>query len=293
MSMSPRLLRPRSTVHPEAAAWAARVVSNGGTVSGATLSAASKFCSAITSAGIRDRFYRLNLFCGTGLNAALVPLYRGPSLGGTQLGNATDTNASGLFVGGDYSESLGLTPTVGGGKHLNTGLTPDAMPLSVVQAMHLALSHGPIPAPASALLCRLIGAGNGSTDRHFLNVAIENSGTPKAGSPLGKVSEVTSATLPTGAQPSASWVASRTSATSLVLYKKGASDGTFATSITGIASYNLAFTVCRVNFSGSIIGDSLNFPHRHYSIGAGLTASQVDAYETALAAFRTAMGRTA
>jgi hypothetical protein len=294
MAMSPRLLRPRAGgVHPEAADWRSRVITNGGTVSASTLKAVDTFCKAISSAGIRDRFYRLNLFAGTGLSAALVPLYRNTSFSGSPLGNATDTNAGGVFVSGDYSESVGLTPTVGGAKHLDTGLTPDAMPLSVVQAMHLACSHGPIPAPASTVLCRMIGAANGGTDRHFLNVAVENSGTPKAGSPLGKVSEVASATLPTGAQPSASWISSRTSATSLVMYKNGASDGTLTTSVTGIASYSRAFTVCRVNFTGSIIGDSYNLPHRHYSIGAGLTASEAAAYDTALSAFRTALGRTA
>jgi hypothetical protein len=292
--MSARLLRPRSTgFHPEAQAWRNAVIANGGTVSGSTLTAVSNFCRSIDAAGIRDRFYRLNLFAGTGLSAALVPLYRNASFSGSPLGNATDTNAGGVFVSGDYSESVGLTPTVGGAKHLDTGLTPDAMPLSVVQAMHLAGSHGPIPAPASSVTPYLIGAANGGTDRHFIQVNVAPSGTPAHSSPLGKTNSVSSATLPTGAQPSASWISSRTSATSLVMYKNGASDGTLTTSVTGIASYNRAFTVCRVNFTGSIIGDSYNFPHRHYSIGAGLTAGQAAAYETALSAFRTALGRTA
>jgi hypothetical protein len=34
-------------------------------------------------------------------------------------------------------------------------------------------------------------------------------------------------------------------------------------------------------------------PYRHYSIGAALTGSEAAAYNTALAAFRTALGRTA
>ena len=67
------------SLHPEAVAWRDAVVDNGGSVSGATLAAVSDFCNAIDAAGIRDRFYRLNLFAGTGLNAALVPLYRGPT----------------------------------------------------------------------------------------------------------------------------------------------------------------------------------------------------------------------
>ena len=60
----------------DAADWIRRVEANGGTVSTSTANAVTDFCNAIDAAGIRDRFYRLNLFCGTGLNAALVPLFR-------------------------------------------------------------------------------------------------------------------------------------------------------------------------------------------------------------------------
>jgi len=56
--------------------WVNRVYANGGTVSAATANAVNDFANAIDAAGIRDRFYRLNLFCGTGLNACLVPLYQ-------------------------------------------------------------------------------------------------------------------------------------------------------------------------------------------------------------------------
>ena len=127
MAMSPRLLRPRAGgVHPEAADWRSRVITNGGTVSASTLKAVDTFCKAISSAGLRDRFFRLNLFAGTGLSAALVPLYRGQSRTGTQFGNTTDTN-NGPFVSGDYSEtgaSGGLTATSNTTKYLSTGLIP-------------------------------------------------------------------------------------------------------------------------------------------------------------------------
>lgn len=62
----------------DAADWIRRVQANDGAVSTATANAVTDFCNAIDAAGIRDRFYRLNLFCGTGLNACLVPLYTGP-----------------------------------------------------------------------------------------------------------------------------------------------------------------------------------------------------------------------
>ncbi len=88
----------------DAADWIKRVEANSGSVSTATANAVTNFCNAIDAAGIRGKFYRLNLFCGTGLNACLVPLYRGPSLSGTQYGNATETN-NGPFVSGDYVET--------------------------------------------------------------------------------------------------------------------------------------------------------------------------------------------
>lgn len=128
MPMNGRLLRPRTGgVHPDAKDWRDRVVANSGSVSSSTLKAVSDFCRSIDRAGIRDRFYRLNLFCGTGLNACLVPLYRGPSFGGTQFGNASDTNIN--FVSGDYVESGatsgGLTGN-GSTKYLQTGIASTA-----------------------------------------------------------------------------------------------------------------------------------------------------------------------
>lgn len=123
MGMSPRLLRPRATgFHPEAQAWRNAVIANGGTVSGSTLTAVNNFCRSIDAAGIRDRFVRLNLFCGSGLSAALVPLYRGQSRTGTKFGGTIDTNNN--FVSGDYAEtgaSAGLQSN-GSTKFLNTGV---------------------------------------------------------------------------------------------------------------------------------------------------------------------------
>ena len=64
-------------IHPEAADWSTRVVAQGASVSTATLANVSRLCYAIDAAGIRDRFLRLNVFSGTGLNAAITPLFRG------------------------------------------------------------------------------------------------------------------------------------------------------------------------------------------------------------------------
>jgi hypothetical protein len=277
-------------LHPEAADWISRVTANGGAVTASTAAAVNQFCVDIEAASIRDRFFRLNLFCGTGLNACLVPLYRASSSGGTPLGGATDTNTGGLFVSGDYNETTGLTTTAGGGKHLNTGLTPNDMALADVQAMHLALAHG--PTDSSNLDPRPLGA-NSAADRFQLVLTIRSAAAGVLGVSLGRTNALNSSNLPAGVQPSASWVVSRTSATALVIYKNGLADTTLSTSVTGILSHANAFTVGRVNNAGTIIGDSVLLGHRHYSIGGAMTASQVAAYESALAAFRSAVGRTA
>jgi len=139
MPMSPRLLRPiASGVHPEANAWRTAVVANGGSVSASTMRAVSKFCGDIDKAGLRDRFYRLNLFCGDNLNAVLVPLYRGPSRTGSQFGNATDTN-NGPFVSGDYVENSGLKGN-GSSKYLETGV---AMTFLGTNQLHMFVSFNP------------------------------------------------------------------------------------------------------------------------------------------------------
>ena len=106
MPMNSKTMRPR-TFHPEATAWRSAVIANSGTVSATTMRAVSNFCTAISAAGIRSKFLRLNLVCGNNLAAARVPLYRGASATGTQYGSAVDTNV-GPFTTNDYSEATGL-----------------------------------------------------------------------------------------------------------------------------------------------------------------------------------------
>lgn len=289
MPMSPRLLRPIAVgLHPEAQKWRSAAIANGGSVSDTTFKAVSDFCRAIDVAGIRSKIYRLNLFAGTGLAAALTPLYLNNSRSGVALGNATDTNAGNLFVSGDYAESTGLT--AGSTKYLDTGLRPDDMPLSAVQAMHLSFAHGSVP--SAVLDPRPIGARN-LVDRFETILTVRSASAGSVSVTMGRTNSLSSGSLATGAQVSASWVMSRTSATSLVIYKNGASDATLTTSVTGIASHDKPFYVCRINNNGTVLGDGHAVPYRHYSIGAGLTGAEVTSYENALAAFRTALGRTA
>jgi hypothetical protein len=284
MAMNPKLLRPRQTgLHPEAQVWRNAVIANGGTVSGSTLAAVSRFCLAIDAAGIRNRFYRLNLFCGTGLEACLVPLYRGPSLVGTQYGGTTDTN-NGPFVSGDYVETGASGGLLGNGstKYLNTGFSAANLNRS---STHLgvygtALNDGGASFASLAgardssanNLIQLDGKRSGAANTYFSGAsnAVSVSGSPVASS--GHVLGVSA------------------SATDLRVYVAGNSTGSTTTDRTSGTLVAQSVYIFANNFHGSPF-DRSGMRCRAYSFGVGMTASQVSAFYNAMQAFQTSLGR--
>jgi hypothetical protein len=294
MAMSPRLLRPRASsgYGLDARDWQSRVVANGGTVSASTMKAVDTFCKTIVTAGIRDRFYRLNLFAGTGLSAALVPLFRGPSLGGTQYGNTTDTNNN--FVSGDYVET-----GTGGGistgaanatKTLDTGLVPFNAGM-VHTDSHGAFysrqgntSTGAVMASTRAVAGSehfqfFINGVSGSVTQIFRSGGSSNSGFE------------TVAALRTG-----HIIAQRSGGTGS-LYRNGTNQN--ATSATtnattwstgfpaGIRIYGRRF----INNTTEVTDQFMSTTLQGYSIGVAFTDSQASSYYTAMQALQTELGR--
>ena len=417
--------------------WINRVYQNGGTVSSATGAAVNTFCESIASAGIRDRFYRLNLFCGSNLNAALMPLYQTPYGAVTNLfqfgtdmtnpawlaggngnvtravstevgplgygfatklttpsapfdvrqmhqfvpvenrqatlsfwaktntgtrqvqylfngeyldtititstwtrytktrtstvagggrtglstvselsdaagfiliwgmqiesgatatdynqpryGNATDTNVGSLFVGGNYSETTGLTAPLSSSNYLDTGFTTVGLPAGVYESMHMSGWHGPI----GSLNTDPFLLGVFSTERYGLQTSIRTAAAAYETGRSGKTNTVLATNGVQGARPSTFLLTQRTSATSLQLYRDGMLENTAATSVTGIGTVAIPVFVFAYNNAGTRNGDQPGMPLRHYSIGDDMTEPQVLAFYNALAAFNTAMGRTA
>jgi hypothetical protein len=264
---------PPTASNADAQAWINNVYANGGTVSTATANAVNTFCTSIESAGIRDRFYRLNLFAGTGLSAALVPLYRGTSLGGTQTGNVTDTNV-GPFVSGDYSETVGLTSN-SDTKHLRTGLNLNAM--DAFTTGHFMSAIGAYPGAVQYP----IGAVDGS-DRYVLQLrtdrAFWGSTTPTSPASNNLISANGMALM------------TRESATALTLYNGSTSVGTVTSSITpagGSAEVYVYRTDESVGSFPAYVGNM-----RAYSIGRAMTSAQVASLYTAMQSLQTSLGRT-
>lgn len=285
MAMNPRLLRPLATsVHPEAAAWSSAVVANGGSVSGTTLRAVSQFCRDIEAAGIRSKFRRLNLMAGTGLNAALVPLYRGESRTGTQYGNTVDQSlGSPSFGEGDYSEATGLQGN-GSSKYINTGFNVDDIPAAA--SCHLSAYIRGTQSVSGPM--GVIGAiFNGVTDRYRIALNTSTAGNFTTNSELGKATQIVAVRANTA---DGLYTLSRTSTTSLTHYNDASSFGTNTASTAETTDAFPFYVFCR-NSAANVPLEFYNGVMAGYSIGAGLTSGDVSAYHTALQAFQTALGR--
>ena len=285
MPMDPRLLRPRQTIHPEAADWANRVRTNGGSVSGTTLSAVDRFVKAIHTAGIRDRFYRLNLFAGNSdgdLAAVRTPLFRGQSLAGTQFGNTTDTNFN--FVQTDYAETGASGGLLGDGssRYLNTGLNVNSL---TAASCHLSAYIRGTQDITSVRV--LVGAlFNGAVDRYRLFLSTIGSTAPNISltSELGKATQANATNRPNTI--AGHMVSSRTSTTSLTIYDDAVS---VATNTDATAETVGAFPF--LVFARTGPAEYYNGRMAAYSIGLGLTGPQVAAFNTAMQTFQTDLGR--
>ena len=272
------------STHPEASSWATRVASNGGSVSASTLAAVSTFCSAIDAANIRDRFYRMGIFAGSNLNAALVPLYRGPSLGGTQYGGTTDTNNAFVGVGTDYAEtgaSGGLTGN-GTSKYLVTGLRMDSLPS--INSVHLSAYQ------ATA------GNGYGAISAYWQNTSdsTQTRGWEIFGTAL-LLGNTNYFNPPATSRP-ALFTASRESSTVAYGYYNS-QQGSVSPATSGSAAAIEPLIFARNLNSGAppstSISPALVSSARlcGYSIGSGMTQAQVAAFSNAMSAFQTALGR--
>lgn len=271
-------------VHHEALDWARRVASNGGNVSRGTLRAVSNFCDAIERSGIRDRFYRLNLFCGTGLNACLVPLYRGPSFGGTQFGNTVDTHNIN-FVSGDYVESGatsgGLTGN-GSTKYLQTGIAPSAW-TGASGGSHLAAYKCTSTNTGALVSSRLQGADSALWQIWELGAGGNAAGgnTGSFGVP-GTHNSLIGVTRESGAGPVRAFRNTDFSA-----------DNSGGNTPAGISLPVTVFTRNSSTFDTSAYNPSLYTNQRlaAYSVGLHLSNAAVASYNTAMQAFQTALGR--
>jgi hypothetical protein len=264
--------------------WLTRVYNAGGTVSTSTAEAVQTFCNAITAAGIRDRFFRLNLLCGNNIEACVVPLYRGPTRTGTQYGNLTDRNFR--FGSEDYIErgvTGGLTGD-GTTKYLQTGLSPaDISP--AFPGFHAAAYK-----MTTAISGALLGSRfSHSTDGAQTQIYELGAGGNTAGGGTGVVAWSGTNNALLGVM--------RQSSTNAFSFRNDQKSAATTSSVTP-AGTPLPFTVFCRNFVVASAAPSTYSPNLFtdqrlgaYSIGGGMTDEQLAAYATAMQAFQTALNR--
>lgn len=277
---------PDQPIHIEADDWRRRVQAVGGTISTATLAEVSRFCYAIESANLRDRFYRLNLFAGDNLAAALVPLFLSESRNAPARGRTTDTNNN--FNGNDYNE----TGTTGGlrgaiytaAKSLQTGLPTNSLQTgnNHVSAYALDVSPAFFLNPSPPLLGWVAGDGRTVNLQNYL-LAGNSLSTTFFGGPRN----VTAAPSYSSANPVGLIVGASESTSLRRLYIGGtqvaentAFDDTAATPQTN--GYFI-FTAGNNNFYNGRIGG--------YSLGLSMTPLQVSQYTAIVQTFQAALSR--
>jgi hypothetical protein len=243
----------------------------------------SKFCRAIDAASLRDRFYRLNLFCGSNLNAALVPLYRGPSLGGSPLGNTVDTNG-GPFIPADYSETAGLNPGAANvSKYLDTGV-----PANTLAANNTHLAAGLLTAESRTGDRNVMGALAGS---NALAISARTAGASSRAACMTRYGTVTDTFGPDVGTGGANLGSGNIVAAWPTMYRNGVAMGTDATTSANFPN-TTTIQVFSLNNAGVQQLGHLNARMGWYSIGQTMTAGQVVAFNTALAAFYSQIGRS-
>jgi hypothetical protein len=251
-----------------------------------TMSAVSQFCRRIDAGGLRDRFYRLNLFCGDGLTAALVPLYRAESRTATARGNTTDTN-NGPFVSADYNNTGSSSGLKGNGtsKFLNTGIAGNSITASNI---HLGVGLLATDTRAAAFHGAMGTFNSTGSLAYTLEIRRTNSDRNCVAGSFG------SPTTAYGEQvQSAALAVGNMLMTFPTLYRNGSATGTTGTAAT---NYNAAHSiyVFAVNNGASFQTAASHTDSRFgwYSVGLHMTSAQAVTFHDAIAAFNTALSRT-
>jgi hypothetical protein len=276
-----------SSNHLDVQNWLNTISWNGGSASNTTITALNTFCAAIDNAGIRNKFYRLNLFCGNNLQACLVPLYVSQvplEIGrvySTNYGFSSDMNYN--FLSSDYTEtgvSGGLTPNGSSSKRLDTGLTQIGLGVS---SCHLSVYEK--EKPSGSYKTRIGSRGASINNEHLLTNTTTDLMYYGSSATGGNHRAAANSYSETGAF----WIGINTSATNSVLYKNSTQQGT-ATPLTRTAQ-NSNYWVFALNDNG-VTGDGMTTGKlASYSIGLSMDSTQVTAYYNAIQAFQTSLTR--
>jgi hypothetical protein len=263
--------------HPDVTSWLNTISLVGGSASNATIAALNTFCNSIDSAGLRNKFYRLNLFCGNNLNSCLVPLYVNTQWNSPVLGFSIDTNNN--FVSGDYNETGVNGGLIGNGtnKFLLTGLIGTTLSagnrhLSAYERTSATTDYSPsLGTTDGNAIQHAIGPWTASTNYFYRthNTIGGNANTTKS---VGF------------------WLGSDSSSTASVLYRNGVSAASTSSQSAG-GSPSIQYAIFGTVTSSNAISEASEVRLGAYSIGLSLNSSEVSSFHTIMQIFQAALGR--
>lgn len=289
------------TNHPDVQLWLNNVTANGGSASAGTITALNAFCNSIDSAGLRSKFYRLNLFCGNNLNAALIPLYTSTHWLNPSYGFSKDINYN--FISADYSEtgsnagltSSGADPTQQnvGTKYLDTGFFPSMVGVigSLIDNLHIAATISTTAIAAS--FQSILYATNSYVDIWWLGIQLLSGyANVRAGITQASSNGINAQLSPlsTGlVSPATHLISSRLTTTDFRVYQGGSQLG--STNTTPITATLTRPTPTFLLFRQSA-GYYSNLRLSDYSFGQGLNATEASNYYSILQTFKNSLNRT-
>lgn len=261
----------RSQPHPDAVDWMARVIANNGTFTLQHFKAVNEFCRQIDSANLRRKILRCNLFAGSNLNAALVPVFRGAAHNMTQYGNSADT-AVGL-VSGDYTAAGGLV-CVANSRYVDTTISP-----STVSTAFAGFHQGCFTTTAGGSFSRIIGAASATGD---IFIHLNNGLQARIYNPA--VAEWTTAQFSFGAD----WALRKF----IVQTFSPFNSFTNTLIVDGVASTPWGNGAVGTSITANIMVGVAGGTYMMYSIGDGFLPTDNVGMSTAISAYMRLMGRT-
>lgn len=270
--------------HPDVNNWLNTVTLNGGSASSSTIAALNTFCNSIESAGLRNKFYRLNLFCGNNLASCRVPLFNAISYNNVQYGYDQDSIFN--FSISDYSESSGLRSASATG-YLDTGVIAASFELNNI---HMGVGILSTDTSTTVTSRTLIGLQDGVSPQQFsLDVASSsNAGLAifgRFGTTTDRFGDLGSSTIGTRLGVGnivASWP---------TMYRNGAATGATATTY---QNYSSTFAKTIYVFALNLQGTAARFTDARlgwYSIGSSLTAQNTISFNTIINTFYSNISR--
>lgn len=259
--------------------WSSRITANSGSVSINVLNAADTFITTCKNSGVWDKLQRLNLFAGDQLAACLIPIIN-------TYGGAADINTN--FVEADYSQTGGLNSD-GVTKRLNTNFIPNSSIGATSCHLSTYIITG-VPGSSITMGCTTYGANN-------IQFRIATNYNDAAVKSLVIIGDYNGGANPqfqtynTTGITQGFIVVTKPSVNEMYMSKSGTTYLSNTSTYVGLTTLPTQPVYIFVNNDNGSPGQYTDATMGSYSVGSGLSLTQVSGYSFAMQNFQKALLR--